>query len=147
MEGANLRRSRIIGANFNRARMEGTNLTRARMEGANLGRASLERAYLGRARLEIANLGRAKIESVASFGATSLNGAALKLVVLPANQLSKKLVRSCFGDASVILPERITPPPHWPDWTLPGSGDHAFDTELRKWQANPDAYTPPKKPG
>ncbi|MBP0481106.1 hypothetical protein [Sagittula salina] len=47
-----------------------------------------------------------------------------------------------FGDATVRLPERMDRPAHWPAHDL---GD-AFDTEWRKWQADPEGYTPPPPP-
>ena len=52
-------------------------------------------------------------------------------------------VNSAFGDASVILPEGIDLPAHWPDWELPSHGDNAFDTQWRKWRDNPEGYVPP----
>jgi len=63
-----------------------------------------------------------------------------------AGQISANQVKSTFGDASVILPEGMDRPAHWPDWELPLSGDHAFDTEWEKWRADPDGYTPPPEP-
>ncbi|WP_372615318.1 pentapeptide repeat-containing protein [Aquicoccus sp.] len=55
-------------------------------------------------------------------------------------------LHKAFGDASVTLPQGIDRPAHWPDWELPHTGEHAFHTEWRKWQANPSNYTPPPKP-
>jgi len=52
-----------------------------------------------------------------------------------------------FGDASVILPEGVDRPAHWPDWKLPSSGEHGFENEWRKWQDYPKGYTPPPAPG
>ena len=54
--------------------------------------------------------------------------------------------KDVFGDDSVILSEKNQRPAHWPDWELPLIGNHAFETEWRKWQANPDTYIPPPKP-
>jgi len=51
-----------------------------------------------------------------------------------------------FGDASVILTDDMDRPAHWPDWELPSGGDNSFDTEWRKWQANPLKYVPPPAP-
>ncbi|HKK83991.1 MAG TPA: hypothetical protein VJ942_00560, partial [Roseovarius sp.] len=52
-----------------------------------------------------------------------------------------------FGDASVTLPGGHGPdheswPQHWPEFELNGQ----FETEWRKWQADPDNYTPPEPP-
>lgn len=51
-----------------------------------------------------------------------------------------------FGDASVILTEDMDRPAHWPGWELPSVGNTSFDTEWRKWQANPSQYVPPPSP-
>ena len=59
---------------------------------------------------------------------------------------SRYQITSTFGDASVILPNGVTPqspdwPAHWPKFKL-----NEFDTEWRKWQASPATYTPPDPP-
>lgn len=51
-----------------------------------------------------------------------------------------------FGDASNDFKEAQNRPAHWPDWVLPDAGLHTFHTEWRKWQADPEGYTPPPKP-
>ncbi|MDZ7906296.1 MAG: hypothetical protein U5N55_11390 [Cypionkella sp.] len=56
-------------------------------------------------------------------------------------------VKSMFGDASVTLPNGVTPdhpdwPAHWPKFDL----GHDFDNEYQKYLSNPAAYTPPPKP-
>jgi len=61
---------------------------------------------------------------------------------IPAEWLGKKT----FGDASVILPEGMDRPAHWPDWEMPLDGPHAFHPEWRKWQADPERYVPPPSP-
>lgn len=62
-------------------------------------------------------------------------------------------IDSTFGDASVTLPNGVTPdspdwPAHWPKHVL-GIGSFytgSFDIQWRKWQASPDTYTPPDPP-
>ena len=44
-----------------------------------------------------------------------------------------------FGDASVILPEGMDRPKHWPNCIL---GDK-FEAEYKKWLEDPKSYTPP----
>lgn len=61
--------------------------------------------------------------------------------------ISVEQMNSTFGDASVILPDDIPRPAHWPDWELPVIGADGFKAEWRNWQADPEGYTPPPKPG
>ena len=51
-----------------------------------------------------------------------------------------------FGDTSVITLEGQDRPDHWPSWDLPSDGPHNFDTEWRKWLADPSRYVPPPPP-
>ena len=48
-----------------------------------------------------------------------------------------------FGEASCELKDALHRPAHWPDWELDWA---TFQSEWRKWQADPDTYTPPPKP-
>ncbi|NYS23997.1 pentapeptide repeat-containing protein [Rhodobacteraceae bacterium 2376] len=146
MEGAGLEWARMEGAVLLLARMEGALLGMARMEGADLSGARMEGADLKRARMEGAVLWGARMDSSTSLSAATLRGAALRWVDYSSVPLSEEQVRSCFGDASVIRPEGIAKPDHWPDWELPDFEDHDFDTEWRNWQDNPDSYTPPPNP-
>ncbi|TVS03880.1 MAG: hypothetical protein EA407_05585, partial [Rhodobacteraceae bacterium] len=58
----------------------------------------------------------------------------------PQMAYSREWLGAAFGDRSVKLPEGMPRPGHWPDWKLPDTGEHAFDTEWLKWRANPDTY-------
>ena len=80
------------------------------------------------------------------FEDTVLCGTAMRRVNATSIQISQEQINSTFGDASVILPDDIPRPAHWPDWTLPIHGRHAVQTEWRKWQDNPDGYPVPKNP-
>jgi uncharacterized protein YjbI with pentapeptide repeats len=51
-----------------------------------------------------------------------------------------------FGDSSVILTEDMPRPVHWPHWELPSHGGNSFESERRRWQANPLKYVPPPAP-
>ena len=59
-------------------------------------------------------------------------------------QMSAKQIDSTFSDASVILPEGLPRPIHWPDKTLKLG---AVYTQWRKWRDNPKGYVPPPAPG
>ncbi|MDZ7709275.1 MAG: hypothetical protein U5K36_03645 [Roseovarius sp.] len=59
---------------------------------------------------------------------------------------AQEQVNAMFGDASVILPEGVERPAHWPDWELLHFGEHGFDTQWRKWQDDPEGYVPPPAP-
>jgi uncharacterized protein YjbI with pentapeptide repeats len=129
LEGASLGEARMAGATFSWARMEGAKLWAARMEGANLINAQMEGTNLRWARLQGADLDGA-----------CLVGAALREMDCSGVELSPDQINSTFGDASVTLPNGVTPdspdwPAHWPTFAL---DDGAFNTQWRKWQASPD---------
>jgi uncharacterized protein YjbI with pentapeptide repeats len=145
MEGAFLWQARMEGAYLQEARMEGAYLHEARMEGAYLNEARMEGANLSRARMEGACLVEARMDEHTSLRAATLRDAALREVDYSNVSLSLDQIKSSFGDASVLLPNGITPdspdwPNHWPKSEL----DYAtFDAEWREWLASPATYTPP----
>jgi uncharacterized protein YjbI with pentapeptide repeats len=159
MEGANLSQARMEGASLSQARLEGAQLDQARLEGANLMNARLEGADLWNARMEAAKLYSARMEGTiliwaqmeganlcwarlqgADLDGACLVGAALREMDCSGVELSPDQINSTFGDASVTLPNGVTPdspdwPAHWPTIAL---DDDAFNTQWRKWQASPD---------
>ena len=155
MEGASLWRARLEGAGLWQARLQGADLWQALMEGANFMQAGMEGADLGLARLEGASLSRARVEGAdlrqarmegANLYEASFVGASLRHMDYSGVGFSRYQITSTFGDASVILPNGVTPqspdwPAHWPKFKL-----NEFDTEWRKWQASPATYTPPDPP-
>ncbi|PZX39329.1 pentapeptide repeat protein [Roseinatronobacter thiooxidans] len=146
MEGAVLMEARIEGADLSLARMEGADLSEARMEGADLLHLRMESAYLWAAQMEGTNLSQTRMDSFTVLNSASFRGAALRKLDFTTVPMFEKQIMSCFGDASVILPNGTHSPDHWPDWELPDHGSHNYDKEWRKWQANPDTYRPPPKP-
>ncbi|MCF3974057.1 pentapeptide repeat-containing protein [Paracoccus salsus] len=154
LEGATLVGARLQGANLLGARLDGADLRMARLDGAELWWARLDGAFLWKARLEGAELWRARLQGAnlrmvrlvcTSLGASAWDGAALKEVDLSsASEVTREQVQSSFGDASVILPDHLRPPPgHWPDWNL---GIQEFDDQWRLWQADRANYRPPPRP-
>ena len=107
------------------------NLNRARMEWANLRAARMVRAILFEARMG----------STTDLTNAVLHGARVWSVDFSDVPLSLVQIDQMFGDGTVTLPEGVTRPAHWPDWKL---DSRDFITEWRKWQADPENYTPPK---
>ena len=146
MEGAVLFKARMQGAVLSAARMQGAVLRAARMEGAVLSFARMEGADLSRARMEGANLWQARMDNSTSLSAAVFQAAALREVDWTNTQLKQDQVNSMFGDFSAEIPDTLTRPAHWPDWALPYGGRHDFDDEYQRWRADPDTYTPPRRP-
>ena len=138
LQDANLGSARLQGADLSSAILKDVNLGRTRLQEANLGHANLQRAYLGNADFdEYTNLSNAKFQ-----------GAALRLVNCTNLPQFAAHVQDMFGDASVKLPGGHGPdhdnwPKHWPKFHL---APEDFETEWRKWQADPENYTPPDPP-
>ena len=109
--------------------MEGADLSWARMEGVNLQRAQMEGVDLAWARMD----------ECTSLKAAVLRGAALSDVDFAKVEFSAEQIRSMFGDESVILPSWMACPPHW-------SERFDYITQWRKWQDDPEGYTPPPPP-
>ncbi len=81
-----------------------------------------------------------------SLSTAEFAGTALRNTDLSSTSFYVTQAVSSFGDASVILPEGMEHPAHWPDWELPLIREHDFRTEWREWQKDPDNYHPPPKP-
>jgi uncharacterized protein YjbI with pentapeptide repeats len=119
MEGANLSRARMEGASLYGALMEGADLKWARMEGAILSAAWMEGADLRWALMEGADLRTARFDSATSWAHAKVSTARAQDVDFAKTPISDEQVKSMFGDASVTLPNGITPthpdwPAHWP---------------------------------
>ncbi|MEP3345441.1 MAG: pentapeptide repeat-containing protein [Litoreibacter sp.] len=140
---ANLQFVRLDHADLNGAQLDGANLMFAILNEANLLLASLKGANLRGAYLTGANLSATQVDNRTSLNPVTLLGAALRRVDYANVALEQSQIDKSFGDASVILPQDIKRPPHWPDWELAGKD---FDDEWRKWLADPASYIPPEKP-
>ena len=120
IEGANLYAARLEGAFLYKAQMEGADLQVAWMEGADLRAARMEGANLSKARIEGANLIAARMDEKTDFSDAVVRYAAMKWEDKKTVTLSQTQAESLFGDGSVILPEGIDRPGHWPvedlDW-------------------------------
>jgi uncharacterized protein YjbI with pentapeptide repeats len=146
MERAKLNGGRLERADFRFARMEAAELTLARLEGATLLGAEIGHAILAIARLEGADFRGVKIDKGTNFGGAVFRQTAITSIDWSSANISQEQIDATFGDASVVLPKGITRPAHWPDWRLPSGGEHEFEAEWHKWQADPASYRPPPKP-
>ncbi len=115
LEGADLRWAHLKSAILWRAQLEGTDLRGAHLEDANLWGAHLKGAYLMGAHLEGAHLRGARLQN------TDLSSC---------KNLTQAQIDAAFGDGSVILPEGIKRPKHWPQGKL---DDATFKTEYESW--------------
>ncbi|OOY10965.1 hypothetical protein BMG00_14550 [Thioclava marina] len=135
----------LIGAYAGyRLDLRGSNL-----QNADLSSAILSGARLNKTRMEGADLRRARMDTSTSLSAATFQGAALRDVDYHDVELTADQISAAFGDASVILPEGVPRPAHWPEWELPIFTDddpNDFYTQWRKWQADPEAYVPPPPP-
>jgi uncharacterized protein YjbI with pentapeptide repeats len=143
MRRAKLSFSELEAADLRFAQIEGTDMSFAKLKDANLTGATLEGTNLTHANMESTNLSGAQMDSDTSLRFAIFQGAALRGVDYSDVGISADQVNSAFGDASVILPEEVDRPVHWPDWELK---PEIFDAEWRKWLSDPDGYTPPPKP-
>lgn len=144
LRNCNLQKSDLSGGYFNNALLTGTSLegsyiVSTSLTGADFGFANLDGSVVINTNLSGAGFTLAKYEGI-GFHNTDLS-----LV----SALASEQLAACFGDASILLPDHLKRPDHWPDWKLPDSapkGEPSFFTEREKWRANPDAYTPPPNP-
>ena len=138
LAGINLQAFALSGCDFQKA-----NLVGARLEGADHAGARLEGAHLRWARLEGAHLFGARLDQSTDLTVADLGTAAVKSVDWKDVNVSADQIKSMFGDVTVILPDHISRPPHWPahklDWL-------DFLVEWQKWRDDPDTYTPPPPP-
>ncbi len=142
MDGATLYKAHLEGANLSGALLKEANLSRALMPGANLKGANLERADLSAAMMYGADLSWAKIDG-ANFKNARLRGAALRGATPKLATFSAEQLTSFFADGTVVLANDAKRPPQWSNLML---FDDEFYEKWRKWQADPENYTPPPKP-
>lgn len=168
LDGAELNGAKLLWAKLNSARLNEAELNGAELHSAELHRAVLLRAKLNGAKLYWAKLNGAALIATKLNGAklmwVELNGANLMGVELneetdlnPMSALGTalrsvnlkdvpnldNLVKSAFGDASVILPDDIKPlvKGKWPKYVL---DNKEYDEEWARFKEDPDAYIPPQ---
>ncbi len=134
LQGAHLSGAQLQGADLGFAELQGADLSRAQLQGAYLIEAQLQGAHLFRAQLQGAYLFRAEFDAATSLSAATLRGAALKDVDFSTVPHSKDQIRDMFGDASITLPNGVTPehddwPPHW------AREEFDFEDFFTRWRA------------
>ena len=139
---------KMQGAELMNARMQHSQLSGADARGANFIQAKFQGAQLQSARFEGCDLRHIEIDQDTNFEDTKFFGAAVCHVNFADSSITANQLSEMFGDASVRLPGGHGPkhhswPKHWPKFNLPPQD---FETEWRKWQADPDIYTPPDPP-
>ncbi|WP_306152330.1 pentapeptide repeat-containing protein [Roseovarius sp. MMSF_3281] len=148
LNAADLRRADLKKANLEFAKLQDANLRQANLQEADLSGAELQRTDLVAANLRGANLTHPELDNLTRLKWADLRGAALRYFDCTEIEQLLNHVQDMFGDASVTLPSGQGPndeswPAHWPKSIL---DDDQFQTEWRKWQADPDHYTPPDPP-
>lgn len=152
LEGAVLNDTDWTGASLDFAILDRTTWDGAKLTDASLIGASLRDAYIDRVDLSGTTmigvyLDRSTLSGVSMDEATKLfpnqiREAGLKNVDLSDFALSQVDLEAVLGDASVVIPEELRRPWHWPSDDL--SWGH-FQLEAETWRLNPDAYVPPQR--
>jgi hypothetical protein len=135
---ANLSEAQLNGAYLYNAQLNGADLYLARLNEANLTGAHLNKARLPEARLNEANLIGAQLNGSFGLRFAELRGAWARHLDFTDVTIPREQLHEMFGDASVILPEALQPPPaHWPTVDL-----FWFDArdEWKSWLQDPDGY-------
>ena len=143
LRGARLPNAQLSKAQLNEARLidaqlNGADLYLARLNEANLTGAHLNKARLPEARLNEANLIGAQLNGSFGLRFAELRGAWARHLDFTDVTIPREQLHEMFGDASVILPEALQPPPaHWPTVDL-----FWFDArdEWKSWLQDPDGY-------
>jgi len=138
LSNAQLRGAQLNGAYLYNAQLNGADLYLARLNEANLTGAHLNKARLPEARLNEANLIGAQLNGSFGLRFAELRGAWARHLDFTDVTIPREQLHEMFGDASVILPEALQPPPaHWPTVDL-----FWFDArdEWKSWLQDPDGY-------
>jgi uncharacterized protein YjbI with pentapeptide repeats len=135
MEGADLYQARMEATDLYQTRMEGTDLSEAQMEGAALTSTRLEGTDLSAARLKGAKFRKARMDAGTKLSSAVFSKSFVKLMDISDVIISLDQINSMFGDASVTLPNGVTPthpdwPEHWPKQELERS---EFLTAYNAW--------------
>ena len=141
LDRAGLWQVRLDEADLNGTHLEWAALNHAHFEGANLTEAHLENAFLFSAQLQGAHFFETHFDEGTVFRAADTILAALQQVDLTGINLTPEQVDVMFGDGSVILPETIPRPVHWPSDNLKWRD---FQAEWDLYKSNPADYRPPQ---
>lgn len=117
LEACNLTNGNLIGANLQGANLIGANLQNATFSTANLQEAILLEAVLSKANFSDANLSKANLVGTnladTIFQNANLNGTDLSRV----ENLELQQIETALGDSTTILPDDLTMPSHWANFS------------------------------
>ena len=142
MQGAYLPEADIQGAQLAGVQMQGAYLPYADMFGASLRGTQMQRAVLESALIHNANLEGLQMSEDTYLIEATFRGAALRSVDETTMAQLKSVWEDIFADGSVSISSGDRPD-HWPTFVMERN---QFHTEWRKWQADPEGYTPPDPP-
>jgi uncharacterized protein YjbI with pentapeptide repeats len=143
MLGADFRKAQMQGVQFILANMQGADFREAQMQEANFSTAGMKGADFRKAQMQGADLYRAEFDTTTALTAADLTMAAVKAVDFTKIPQTAEHLAGLFGDATTQLPDGIDAPDHWPKFDLAWRD---FETEWKKWKADPDTYVPPDPP-
>ena len=145
LNGAAPHIAQLCFANLIAARFECADLYGAQLQGALVQQADFRGADLDRARMAATFVNRVKFDDQTSLELADFSNCGFKHVDFSYSCISIDQIFSAFGDGSVLLPDGVDRPKHWPEQSFRLYGDDDFTTQWRKWQEKPDSYKPPAK--
>ena len=127
--------------------MRSTDFTSAELNEANFENTVCNNSEFTNAFLANVRFFEVEMDDQVRFWGADLSGTSFKNMKLPMldNIFAYDVgaIEETFGDLSVVLPGGVKAPEHWPLWDF---DDKIFLQQWRRWQRDPDNYTPPPKP-
>ncbi|UWR78780.1 pentapeptide repeat-containing protein [Phaeobacter inhibens] len=148
LRGASLRHADMQGAKLYDAELQKADFTSTNLRGADLSGAKMQGIRLGGANMQGADISATTIDGSSGLNRADLSGSLLRQVDFSRTNIGLEQLNSGFGTTDTILPDGSGPdssdwPAHWPKIALK---DPESLTQWRKWQVDPDNYTPPTAP-
>ncbi|KXF92204.1 hypothetical protein AT574_03240 [Phaeobacter inhibens] len=155
IQGGDLKGADMQGADLGEAQMQQARLSGVLMQGANLRRALLQGAdlvhvqiNLADAQMQGARLYWVRFDRSTNLSETDLTTSMLQEIDFSEVNIDREQLNSGFGFRGTNLPDGHGPecpvwPVHWPKIALK---DPESLKQWKKWQADPDNYTPPTAP-
>jgi len=141
LTGASIRNAELEGSYFSFTEMAATDLSKSQLTKASFWGVQFAGANLELARMEEVGIAESFLGSDTRVINANLSGAYLKDVDISAVPISQAQIDSAFGDSSVILPDDIVPPAHWPNRDLGAEcGGKSYSSHWRAWRESPGKY-------
>ena len=140
LERLNFSGVRLSFSNLFNARFIETSLIGGKDEKADIFGANLNYTFWMRSSIKNLDFPNSKMLNI-DFSESSFQNVVFSSdCIIKSEDIFKNIfLNKTFGDASVILPEGMDRPKHWPNCIL---GDK-FEAEYKKWLEDPKSYTPP----